>query len=313
MVEIGQKELYDIESLMKKLLLTSEMAIDTYDSGFGVCFYDKEVEARISREDDIKHALSQIASQEKDAVLFLQYQPFLNLKTNSICGFEALARIDSTKLGRISPLEFIPIAEETKLIIPLGSQIFQQAFTFHNKLCALGYGHMSLSVNVSVIQLLKRDFCEKLLELLKAMQVDPKKISLEITESVFSADYSKINGILTKLKAEGLHISIDDFGTGYSSLARERDLAVDSLKIDKSFIDRLLRVHPDNAITAEIIAMAHKMGHCTVAEGVEFEEQRAYLEQHGCDEIQGYLISRPLDEEAAFNLLLDGGNPNAEN
>ncbi len=135
------------------------------------------------------------------------------------------------------------------------------------------------------------------------MQVNPKNIGIEITESVFSSDYERMNHIMEKLRASGLHIAIDDFGTGYSSLARERELKVDCLKIDKYFVDKLLDIDLSKAITSDVISMAHKLGHCTIAEGVEDERQLLYLKKHGCDKIQGYLISKPLDEQAAIDFL----------
>ncbi|MGI6790560.1 EAL domain-containing protein, partial [Aminivibrio sp.] len=115
--------------------------------------------------------------------------------------------------------------------------------------------------------------------------------------------YQGINRVLGTLRDSGLHVAIDDFGTGYSSLARERELNVDCLKIDKFFVDKLLTLSPEDAITAGIISMAHRLGHCVVAEGVEHEEQKEYLLRNGCDKIQGFLVARPLDEEAALELI----------
>ena len=133
--------------------------------------------------------------------------------------------------------------------------------------------------------------------------VNPANIGLEITESIYLSDHEKVNTTLGKLKEAGLRILIDDFGTGYSSLSRERDLNIDFVKIDKSFIDKLMHVEPEKALTSDIISMAHKLGHYVIAEGVEYEEQRKYLLSWGCDRIQGYLISKPLDEDAAIELL----------
>ena len=135
------------------------------------------------------------------------------------------------------------------------------------------------------------------------MQVNPRNIGIEITESVFISDYKHINNIIWKLKDAGLHIAIDDFGTGYSSLAREKEFSVDCLKIDKYFIDKLLDTDLSEAITSDIISMSHKLGHCTIAEGVETESQLQYLKEHNCDRIQGYLFSKPLDEEDALEFL----------
>lgn len=136
--------------------------------------------------------------------------------------------------------------------------------------------------------------------------IAPYNIDIELTESIFASDLNEINRVLDELRDHGLSISIDDFGTGYSSLARERELKVDCLKIDKYFIDKLMEISNDQAITGDIINMAHKRGHSVIAEGVEHEEQRLYLQTNGCDKIQGYIISQPLDEEAAIELLRQG-------
>ncbi len=302
-LEIDQENARDVDQLLKKLLIASEKAISIVDREFGICFYDAEIEAQMLREQEIKRELTHIASDENDGGLLLQYQPILDLKSNQICGFEALARMNSDKLGRVPPLEFIPIAEKTKLIIPIGWKVMIQAFRFLNKLKENGYSTIGISINVSVIQLLKNDFCKNLFELIEQMQVSTENIGLEITESVFASNYQEINRILGELKDCGIRIAIDDFGTGYSSLARERELNVNCLKIDKSFIDKLLSLKPEESITGDIISMAHKFNHCAVAEGVEHEKQRQYLMNFGCDKIQGYLISKPLDEESAIEML----------
>jgi len=233
----------------------------------------------------------------------LHYQPILDLRTDTICGFEALARLKTERLGLVSPMEFIPIAEKTKLINPIGDQVLVKAFGFLNRLKDQGYETMDVSVNVSAIQLLRPDFIDRLFELIRETHVDPKHIGLEITESVFASDYEHINHIIAKCNAAGLRIAIDDFGIGYSSLAREKELHVGCLKIDKFFIDKLLDPDIDKAITGDIISMAHRLGHCAIAEGVEQDKQLRYLQKHGCDKVQGYLISRPLPEDAAMELL----------
>ncbi|MGI6731692.1 MAG: EAL domain-containing protein [Anaerovoracaceae bacterium] len=132
---------------------------------------------------------------------------------------------------------------------------------------------------------------------------DPKNIGIEITESVFASDYDSINSIIEDLKESGLYIAIDDFGTGYSSLSREKELKADCMKIDKYFVDRLIDTDLNKTITGDIISMAHKLGHYTIAEGVENETQLQYLKEYGCDKIQGYLISKPLTENEALEFL----------
>ncbi|NCD09012.1 MAG: phosphodiesterase [Negativicutes bacterium] len=302
-IEFAPEENLNADLLLKKVLIASEKALDLNDKDFNICFYDADMEVQVMREEDIKHELAQIADGENNGRLFLQYQPILDLKSNSICGFEALARLRSDKLGMVPPLEFISIAEKTRLIVPLGQEIMKQAFLFLNKLQEKGYGTINVSINVSTIQMLRDDFADNLFKTINEMQVSPQNIGLELTESVFSANYEEINSIIGKLKEAGIHTAIDDFGTGYSSIAKERELNVNCLKIDKYFIDELLEIQPEKAVTSDIISMAHKMGHCVVAEGVEHETQKQYLMDYGCDKIQGYLISRPLDEQAAIEFL----------
>lgn len=302
-LEIGQDNELNVDLMLRRLLIASERSINLFDRDFKACFYDSNLEAIVNREGSIRQALSRIAADDSSRELFLQYQPILNLKTNSICSFEALARIRTESLGLVSPFEFIPIAEETKLIIPIGERVIIDTFRFLNRLRDQGHTETTIAVNISAIQLMRPDFTDRLFEIMQKMHINPRNVGLEITESVFASDYDEINSIISRLKDAGLHIAIDDFGTGYSSLAREKELSVDCLKIDKYFIDNLLTVGPEKAVTGEIIAMAHKLGHYTVAEGVEEKCQLEYLKEHDCDRIQGYLISKPLDEEDAFRFL----------
>lgn len=302
-IEQEQNEV-DNDLLLRRLLIVSERSISLFEKDFETCFYDEELEALVNRERDIWEALTIIAADDHTGDdLFLQYQPIMNLSTGTIYGFEALARLRTEKLGLVSPVEFIPIAEKTKLINPIGEKVMVKAFHFLNKLKKLGYPGINVTINVSAIQLLRPDFTGRLFALINEIQVNPMNISIEITESVFASDFEKINHVVEKLRASGLRIAIDDFGTGYSSLAREKELSVDYLKIDKYFIDNLLGANLNKAITSDIISMAHKLGHYVIAEGVEHEVQLQYLKKHGCDKIQGFLISKPLDEEAAFEFL----------
>ncbi len=302
-VEIDYDNRLEADELLKRLLIASEKAKIIHEKDFSACFYDTEMENEIIREQDIKRELAQIAVSENNEVLFLQYQPIVDLKSNKISGFEALARLKSEKLGCVPPLEFIPIAEKTKLIVPIGRIVFMQSFRFLNRLKEIGYSNIDVSVNVSAIQVLANNLTVDLLNMINEMHVNPENIIIEITESVFSSNYEDINKILGELRNSGIKIAIDDFGTGYSSLAREQELNVDCLKIDKYFIDKLLELHPDNAITAEVISMAHKMGHWVIAEGVEHEIQKEYLVNNGCDSFQGYLFARPLDENTALEMI----------
>ncbi|NLK38710.1 MAG: EAL domain-containing protein [Clostridiales bacterium] len=308
-LEIDEKQNnLPIDLLLRRLLIASERHVCLFGRDFKICFYDNELEGLVNRERDITEALNSIASGNPcNDDLFLQYQPIINLDNNSVFGFEALARLHTEKYGLVSPLEFIPIAEKTKLILPIGEKVIIKAFQFINKLKEHGYDKIGVSINISIIQLLKPDFASRLFELIQKMKIDPQKIGIEITESIFAADYNSINDIIGELRKAGLYIAIDDFGTGYSSLSRERELSADCMKIDKYFVDKLLKVEPHKTITGDIILMAHKLGHFTIAEGVEHDVQLEYLKEHGCDRIQGYLISKPLNEEDAITFLNNFG------
>jgi len=294
----------NIDYLLRRVMFASERAISSFGKNFQICFCNEELEALVDRESAVVEALNVIAADvHAHDDLFLQYQPIIDLKAGSICGFEALARLKTEKLGLVMPLEFIPIAEKTKLILPIGEKVIVKAFRFLNKLKELGYNEIRVLINISVIQLLDPDFTNRFFALMNEMRINPKIIGIEITESVFASDHDSINNIIEKLRDAGLHIAIDDFGTGQSSLSREKGLNVDCMKIDKYFIDKLLNTDPKKAITGDIISIAHRLGHSIIAEGVEHEIQLQYLKEHNCDMIQGYLISKPLDEEMALDFL----------
>ena len=293
----------DAEQILKNLMMISEVAINNQDRGIQTHYFDASIEQQILRDLQLRSELDKVCAEDHDGGLFLQFQPIFSLKTNRICGFEALARLRSDTLGLVSPLEFIPIAEKTKLIIPIGNKVILQALRFLKTLESHGFPDLYMSINVSVLQLLQGGFCRTLFETLHRLDISPNQIGLELTESIFASDHLEINRTLAVLKQAGMHIAIDDFGTGYSSLAREWELNVDCLKIDKSFVQNLMDFPPEKSIISDIISMAHRFDHDVVAEGIEYESQRNLLAQWGCDKIQGYLISRPLDPQAVITLL----------
>ncbi|NCU26141.1 GGDEF domain-containing protein, partial [Candidatus Nomurabacteria bacterium] len=302
-VEIDDQNKHDIDLMLKNLLVASEKAIHVFEPDICACFFDTEMAMQMYRDETISHELAEISQGVQADRLFLQYQPIWDLASNRICAFEALARLSSDELGPISPIEFIPITEKTNLIIPLGYEIIRKALHFLNRLNEKGHTKVGISINISAIQLLKNDFTANLFKIIDEIKVNPENIELEITESIFVANHENINRILGELKTYGIKIAIDDFGKGYSSLARERELNVDCLKIDKCFIDKLISLKDEETITGDIISMSHKLGHYVVAEGVEHEKQYNYLVEHHCDKIQGFLISRPLDEDVALDAV----------
>ena len=302
-IEIDENNKYNIQQLLKNLLIATEKVLNLNNREFGFCFFNTDMEAEIIREEKIKDELADIEVNKNYDGIIMQFQPILDIKSNRISDFEALVRIKSSKLGLLKPFDFIPLAEETKLIIPLGYKVLIQAFEFLNKLKENGYDNINVSINISVVQLVGNDFAKNIFELIDEMQVNPANIILEITESMFASDYPEINRILGKLIDLGIKIALDDFGTGYSSLARERELNVNIVKLDKYFSDKLLRLNNEESITNDIISMFHKLGHIIIAEGVEHERQRRFYENSGCDKLQGYLISEPLDKDDAIEFL----------
>ncbi|MCK9548014.1 MAG: EAL domain-containing protein [Sphaerochaeta sp.] len=310
-LEIGQRG-GDAQDLIRKLLVVSEQALQRWGSNSPYLFFDEQMETQLYREEQITSELSAIASGEGNGRLYLLYQPIITIADGAVAGFEALVRLDIPTLGTISPLEFIPMAEKTKLIIPLGESIIIEALRFLDTLNKQGYDNLTVSINISALQLLKQGFSPNILRTIRAMGVDAENICLEITESIFATNYQEINRILKPLRNAGIKIAIDDFGTGYSSLARERELEVDYLKIDKFFVDKLARISEGHSITSDIISMAHKLGHCTIAEGVEEERQLHYLKKYGCDMLQGYLFAKPLSEEHALGFLASHSHSEVE-
>lgn len=302
-IEINEENRHDIEKLLRDLLIASERSLATFTTNFEMLFFDQAMESRLDREEAITEEIIRIATGENPSGLILQYQPIVDLKTNRICGFEALARVHSEQLGLVPPLEFIPIAEKTKLIIPVGERILRRACEFQRQIRSQVHEHMFMSINISPIQLLDKAFFSVLRKVMRETGVDPRDVLLEITESVVAFNFEEVNAILRQARALGVRIALDDFGTGYSSLSREREMQVNCIKIDRSFITKLMSLDPQEAITGDIVSMAHRLGHFVIAEGVEHAKQAAYLRTVDCDMMQGYLISKPVDAPTAISLL----------
>ncbi len=304
-INMGILEFKDIKPDADSILKFASIAAENADRNQmrEYCFFNHEMEDRIIYKEIIKEELAEISVSEQDGGLFLVYQPIIDLKTDKIYGFEALARLYSDRLGWVSPNVFIPIAEEEGLIVSLGNKIMRLALDFLRQLELKGLADITLSFNVSAVQLLREDFVDTLDRFIKEACVNPDSLNIELTETVFSNDYQEINRILDQISERSIKVSIDDFGTGYSSLARERELNIDCLKIDKYFIDKLLSLDGKESIVGDIISMAHKLGHYVVAEGIEYESQKRYLAEHDCDYMQGYLFSKPLSPEGAMELL----------
>jgi diguanylate cyclase (GGDEF)-like protein/PAS domain S-box-containing protein len=237
--------------------------------------------------------------------LSLVFQPKLSLADQRFTGAEALLRWHNPVLGHVSPVTFIPIAEETGLIVPIGEWVLQQACIQINRWNAVGLLEPKIAVNVSALQLFRGELATRLREILEEAQVPAHRIEIELTESMLMANPEQSIATLTRIKALGVHIAIDDFGTGYSSLAYLKRLPIDTLKIDKTFVADLSSDPDDEAITTTVIMMAHSLGLDVIAEGVETPEQLRYLTEQRCDEVQGNLISHPLDADRVMQFLLE--------
>ncbi|MDA8442079.1 MAG: EAL domain-containing protein [Peptococcaceae bacterium] len=264
-------------------------------------FYTPEMNAkaleRLTLENNLRRAIKQ---QE----LQVFYQPIIELYSGDIIGMEALARWNHPEMGLIVPNRFIPLAEETGLIVPLGEWILRTACKQTKEWQDADMLPMYISVNISARQFLHHGLVDTVIEVLQETGLDPIYLQLEITESIAAYDEKRVSDKLQTLRNLGIKIAIDDFGTGYSSLGSLKKFPFQTLKIDKSFIDNIVVDAYDAAITTTIIAMANSLNLSVVAEGVENEDQLAYLLEHGCSAMQGYLFCRPLPKEEIEKTLI---------
>ncbi len=255
---------------------------------------------RLGLESELRHALER-------GQFHLEYQPQLDLASGTVVGMEALLRWQHPQLGRIPPASFIGLAEEMGLITPIGDWVLRTACAQTRAWQLAGHGPLRLAVNLSARQFKQRNLLHAVAQVLADTGLEAAHLELELTESMVMHNVEQATAIMTNLKALGVQLSIDDFGTGYSSLAYLRHFPIDVLKIDKTFVSDITHSIDDAAIVRAIISLAHSLRLKVIAEGVETEQQLAFLRQHGCDQMQGYLFSRPL-AAAAFEALLHEGS-----
>ncbi|MEE1341639.1 MAG: bifunctional diguanylate cyclase/phosphodiesterase, partial [Lachnospiraceae bacterium] len=263
--------------------------------------YSVEMQDEIVNQMELEEGLKKALANDE---FVLYYQPQYNADTGKLYGFEALIRWNHPQRGLLSPYYFVPLAEETGLIVPIGRWVVKEAMGFVKRLNELGYGDLTVSVNASVKQLVEDDFAQTVLEMAKEMQVDPSNIKIEITESLL-LDNQQGNNI-SKIEAinnNGFGVALDDFGTGYSSLTYLQQLPISVLKIDKSFVDYILQKQDEANICYHIIQLAHSINLKVVAEGVESKEQYVWLRDKECDFIQGYVASKPLDGQVILETI----------
>lgn len=263
-------------------------------------FYSEDMRARSTERFAIE---SQLRSALERNELSLHYQPQIDLATDAIVGVEALLRWDHPELGSVVPLRFIGIAEETGLIVPIGKWVLREACRQNMAWQRAGLPMVCMAVNLSARQFQDELFLSDLAAVIRETGLPPHLLELEITEGMVVQNPDAAVQLLRAIKAMGVRLAIDDFGTGYSSLAQLKAFPIDTLKIDRSFIDEIVTSPQDTAITQAIIAMGKSLGLTVVAEGVETFEQERLLRQHKCDRTQGYFFSRPVSADAFASLL----------
>ncbi len=250
----------------------------------------------VQLENELKLAIEENAFE-------LYYQPQYDAESKKLRGVEALIRWKNQEGYYIAPSRFIPLAERDGLIGPIGKWVMEEALSSYSHWQKNFHYPMVLSVNISAMQFRKSDFIPTLFELIETYDIDPTYLELEITESVLIDDFDNVLEQMHKIRESGIKISLDDFGTGYSSLSYLKSLPIDTLKIDKSFIDTVIDDSSTRIITESIISMVKKLGYETVAEGVENDQQFNYLKSIDCDNIQGFLLGKPMPAAQIEELL----------
>jgi len=282
----------NIDDLLAKADMAMYQAKESGRNGYAFFGQSMAVRSlsRLELESDLRQAM-------ESGQFLLHYQPKCDLNSGDLVGVEALLRWPHPQRGWIGPDTFIPVAEETGIIIQLGDWVIAQACQQLKRWNQEGFGHLTIAVNVSVQQFSRDNFLESVQRSLAEAGVDPRRLELEITESLLMKDVAETTACLKRFREAGIALSIDDFGTGYSSLGYLRRFPIDALKIDRSFVKDLHKNDDAAAICAAIIALARELKLKVIAEGVETLEQVEFLRRHRCDQVQGYLISKPVGIE----------------
>ncbi|MBF0519812.1 MAG: EAL domain-containing protein [Nitrospirae bacterium] len=288
----------DIDTLLKNSDIAMYQAKERGRSNYQ--FFNTEMNSRALRRLKLENNLRK-ALERNEFVLY--YQPKINLSTGKVCAAEALIRWLNPKHGIISPVEFIPLAEETGLIIPIGEWVLRTACKESIEWQRAGYPPIVIAVNLSVKQFRSENLIKTIEDILDETQLRPELLELELTESIVMEDAEKAIKVLRNVRDKGIHVAIDDFGMGYSSLSYLKRFPICRLKIDRSFVRDITTDPDDEAISTAIIAMSHSLKLDVTAEGVETYEQLEFLRALKCDEAQGYLFSQPLPAKEFLEFL----------
>jgi diguanylate cyclase (GGDEF)-like protein/PAS domain S-box-containing protein len=291
----------DAEALIKNADTAMYQAKENGRQGFQ--FFKPVMNARAVERQSLEQSLRRALERQE---FELHYQPKINLKTGVIVGVEALLRWSHPIRGALSPAQFIPIAEDCGVILPIGNWVLRQACQQAQAWKDAGIRNLTMAVNVSAMEFGDERFLEGLLGILAETQLDPKSLELELTESVLMKRVESTAAILQTLRKNGVQVAIDDFGTGYSSLSYLRKFPIDALKIDQSFVRQISTGGDDAVIVTAVISMARSLKLRVVAEGVETQAELQFLRAHRCDEAQGYYFSKPVPAEDLVRLLERG-------
>ncbi|WP_027551994.1 GAF domain-containing protein [Bradyrhizobium sp. Cp5.3] len=288
----------DAQTLTKNADMAMYLAKEDGKNGYR--FFSKEVKTQSIERLSLESALRRALERNQFS---LNYQPKVDMATGQITGVEALLRWNHPDLGSVSPAQFIPLAEETGLIVPIGRWVLKEACVQAMAWRRRGLLPLSMAVNLSPRQFADEHLLQDVDEALAASGMSPVLLQLEVTESMMMRNVGRALKVLDAIQSRGIRLAIDDFGTGYSSMSLMKHFPIDTIKIDRSFVRDLPQDSEDQAIAQAIISMGKALGMTVVAEGVENAEQEAFLRTHGCDEMQGYLISKPLPARQMAELL----------
>lgn len=294
----------DAETLIKHADIAMYQAKESGRNNYQ--FFEQDMNARAVQRQSIEAGLRRALERQE---FVLHYQPKINLLSGTIVGIEALVRWQHPQHGLLDPAEFVPIAEDSGLILPIGRWVLREACLQARAWQDAGLPPITVAVNTSALEFRAGDFLEYLRATLEASGLEPRYLELELTESVLMRDAASADSVLHALADLGVKLAIDDFGTGYSSLSYLRQFPIDTLKIDQSFVNQITRNPDDATIVSAVISMGKSLKQRVIAEGVETAEQAAFLLTQHCDEGQGYFFGRPVEAEALALLLQTGVSP----